>query len=113
MLENKEATFSKGKIIAFRISTGEEIIGEITDFDSHSVSIKKPCASMYDQQTGNVGLVPASILSEPETSVVYQRSAIIATMLPRSDAEATYKSYISKIIAPAANDRLVVPNSAK
>ena len=47
MLENKEAVFKEDKIIAFRINTGDEIIGKITSFDSQSVTVKKPCTLTF------------------------------------------------------------------
>jgi len=80
MLENKEARFAKDKIIAIRINTGDEIIGQIIDFDSSSVTLNKPC-SLAMQQDG-IGLVPATMMGDQGEPITYERSAIIATMKP-------------------------------
>ena len=99
MLENKEAIFKVDKIIAFRIVSGEEIIGKITHFDSQSVSIRKPCQLTIDPQ-GNVGLMPASFIGNPEEDVIYQRTAITAIMTPREDALSSYEAYASNLVLP-------------
>ena len=98
MLENKEAVFENGKVIAFRIVSGEEIIGKITGFDAHSVSLKKPCTLTFTQE--GMGLMPASVIGNPEKDVTYQRSAIIAIMTPREDATSAYEAYASSLVLP-------------
>ena len=100
MLENKKAVFEDGKVIAFRIISGEEIVGKITHFDAQSVSIKKPCTLTIDPQSGNVGLMPASFIGNPEEDVIYQRSAITAIMVPRDDAVSSYEAYASNLVLP-------------
>jgi hypothetical protein len=112
MLENKEAVFKEGKVIAFRIITGDEIIGKVTAFDSQSVTVKKPCTLTFDPQTGNVGLMPASLLSDPDKDIVYQRNAIVAIMTPREDAANSYEQYASPV-AIAKKGGLVLPAGAK
>lgn len=112
MLENKEAVFETDKIIAFRIITGDEVIGKVTAFDSQSVTVKKPCTLTFDPQTGNVGLMPASLLSDPEKDIVYQRNAIVAIMTPREDAASSYEQYASPV-AIAQKGGLVLPEGAK
>lgn len=112
MLENKEAVFEADKIIAFRIITGDEVIGKVTAFDSQSVTVRKPCTLTFDPGTGNVGLMPASLLSDPEKDIVYQRNAIVAIMTPRSDAATSYEAYASPIDL-GAKGGLVVPAGAK
>ena len=108
MLEEKEAVFETGKIVAFRITTGDEIVGKVTAFNKYSVTIKKPCTLNFDPTTGNVGLMPASLLADPEKDIVYQRTAIVATMVPRADAAASYESYATTIAVPNTGG-LVVP----
>ena len=98
MLENKQAVFENGKIVAFRIITGEEIVGKITRFDGQSVSLKKPCTLTFQQE--GMGLMPASIIGNPEEDVTYQRAAIVAIMTPRDDAVAAYEAYASEIVLP-------------
>ena len=100
MLENKKAVFETDKVIAFRIVSGEEVIGKITHFDSQSVSIKKPCTLTLDPNTGNMGLMPASFIGNPEEDVIYQRTAITAIMTPREDAVSSYEAYASNLVLP-------------
>lgn len=108
MLENKETVFEVGKVVAFRISTGDEIIGEITSMDKESVTIKKPCGLQIHQQTGQVALAPATMLGDPEKPVSYQRGSIVARMTPRPDAVTSYEEYASDI-AIVQKPGLVVP----
>jgi len=108
MLEEKEAVFEAGKIVAFRISTGDEIIGKVTSFDKYSVTVKKPCTLTFDPQTGNVGLMPASLLADPEKNISYQRTAIVAIMAPREDAATSYEAYATNLVLPK-KDGLVMP----
>ena len=91
MLENKKAVFEVGKIVAFRIITGDEIIGEITLLDKESITIRKPCGLQIQPQTGEVGLAPATVLGDPTKDVAYQRNAILAVMEPREDAVKSYQ----------------------
>lgn len=108
MLEAKKAVFETGKIVAFRIVTGDEIIGEITDMDKESITIKKPCGLQIQPQTGQIGLAPATVLGDPDADVAYQRTSIIAIMEPREDAVESYKEYASDI-ALVQKEGLVLP----
>ena len=108
MLEDKERVFEIGKVVAIRISTSDEIIGEITDMDKESITIKKPCGLQMNQQTGEVILAPATMLGDPEKPIAYQRTAIVARMTPRKDAVESYKEYASDI-ALVKKDGLVLP----
>ncbi len=112
MLENKEAVFKDGKVVAFRINTGDEVIGQVTAFDSQSVTIKKPCTLTFDPKTGQVGLMPASLLADPSKDIIYQRTAIVAIMTPREDAANSYEAYATDIVVPAKGG-IVVPAGAK
>jgi len=108
MLNDKETVFEVGKVVAFRVSTGDEIIGEITSMDKESITIKKPCGLQIQPSTGQVALAPATMLGDPDAPVSYQRSAIVARMTPREDAVESYKEYASDI-ALVKKDGLVLP----
>jgi hypothetical protein len=108
MLDNKETVFEVGKIVAIRISTGDEVIGEITNMDKESISLKKPCGLQLNQTTGEVILAPATMLGDPEKPIAYQRGSIVARMTPRADALESYKAYASDI-ALVKKDGLVLP----
>lgn len=111
MLEDKKAVFTVGKIVAFRITTGDEIIGEITALDKESITIRKPCGLQIQPQSGQVGLAPATVLGDPEADVAYQRNAILAVMKPRPDAEESYKDYASNIalLPKGGHEGLLLP----
>ncbi len=108
MLDNKETVFEVGKIVAIRILTGDEVIGEITSMDKESITLKKPCGLQLNQQTGEVILAPATMLGDPTKPISYQRGAIVARMTPREDALESYKEYASDI-ALVKKDGLVLP----
>lgn len=108
MLENKKAVFKVGKIVAFRITTGDEIIGEITAMDKESITIKKPCGLQIQPGLGHIGLAPATVLGDPAKDVAYQRNAILAVMEPREDAVKSYEDYASDI-ALLSKEKLVLP----
>jgi len=106
MLENKEVKFEKDKIIAIRISTGDEIIGQIKEFDSSSITLHMPC-SLAMQEKG-IGLVPATMMGDPGAPVKYERSAIIATMSPNKQFLSVYENHISPVLVPK-EQTLIVP----
>lgn len=103
--EEKEATFKKGKIIAIRIITGDEIIGQIKSFDREFVVLNQPCALAMQEK--GIGLVPATMLGDPAKPITYQRSSIIATMTPNGQFLEVYEQHISAIQLP--NKGLIVP----
>lgn len=108
MLNNKETVFEVGKIVAIRILTGDEVIGEITNMDKESITLKKPCGLQINQKTGEIILAPATMLGDPMKPIAYQRTAIVARMTPRDDALDSYKDYASDI-ALVKKDGLVLP----
>jgi hypothetical protein len=105
-LQAKESVMKEGDVVCFRLITGDEIIGKITKLTRDEVSIKKPCTVVAGPQ--GAGLAPASLLGDPEHPVVYQRSAIVAIMKPRGDAESAYTSMETGLQVPT-NQGLVVP----
>lgn len=94
----KQATFERGKIIAIRIITGDEIIGQIESFDREFVILNQPCALAMQEK--GIGLVPATMLGDPSKPVTYQRSSIIATMTPNAQFLSVYEQHISAIQLP-------------
>jgi hypothetical protein len=92
----KEAPYKVGEVVAFRLVSGDEILGEVTDVTDSEVSIKKPCTLAIGQD-GNVGLTPAALLANPEKSVVYSLSQVMARMTPREDAVKSYMQFSSGI----------------
>lgn len=96
--DKKEAIFKKGKIIAIRIITGDEIIGQIESFDRDFIVLNQPCTlAMQDK---GIGLVPATMLGDPSKPVSYQRSSIIATMTPNKKFLEVFEQHISAIQLP-------------
>jgi len=105
-LQPKESIMKEGDVICFRLITGDEIIGKITKLTRDEVFLKKPCTVVAGPK--GAGLAPATILGDPEHPVIYQRSAIVATMKPRTDAESAYTSMETGLQVPA-NPGLVMP----
>ena len=101
----KQDNFKVGQVVAFRLVTGDEIIGEVAEANDTQVSLKKPCTLAMGQD-GNVGLTPAALLANPEYSVVYFLGQIVAIMTPRADAEKAY-------VQATSNIQLATPDQAK
>lgn len=97
--QETQAIFEKGKIIAIRIITGDEIIGQIESFDREFVVLYQPCALAMQEK--GIGLVPATMLGDPTKSITYQRSSIIATMTPNKKFLEVFEQHISAIQLPA------------
>jgi len=94
----KKAVFEKGKIIAVRLITGDEIIGQIESFDREFVILNQPCT--LAMQKDGIGLVPATMLGDQSEPITYQRSSIIATMTPNKQFLDVYEQHISAIQLP-------------
>ena len=95
MFEEKNVVFEKGKIVAFRLITGDEIIGKVKSFDREFVIIFQPCTLMV--QPEGIGLVPAKMLGNHEIPISYTRTSIVAHMTPNKKFLDIYEQYISKI----------------
>lgn len=95
MLKQK-SFFVEGEVVAFRLVTGDEIIGEAVEVYEDTVSIKKPCTLAIGND-GNVGLTPAAMLANPEKPVTYFRNQILAVMTAREDAVKAYTQFATGI----------------
>lgn len=100
-----KAVLEEGKVICFRLITGDEILGRIVSLTRDEISIKKPCTVMPGPQ--GYGLGPATLLGDVEHPVTYQRSAIVAIMKPRADAEHAYTAFETGLTLPS-RDGLVI-----
>lgn len=100
----KEKTlFEEGEVVAFRLVSGDEILGEAVTVSDDTVAVKKPCTLAIGQD-GNVGLTPAAMLANPEKPVVYFRNQIVAVMEAREDAVKAYLQFASGIQLATAAD---------
>lgn len=84
-----------GEICNFQISTGEEVMGEVVNIDSDTVVLKKAVKLVTNSQ--GVGMVPATLLGDPDLTITYQKSHIIGYMSTRSDIEKVYREQTSGI----------------
>lgn len=107
MLKQK-SFFEEGEVVAFRLVTGDEIIGEAVEVADDTIAIKKPCTLAVDPQ-GGVGLTPAAMLANPEKPVTYFRNQILAVMDAREDAVKAYTQFATGIqLASAADAKKIV-----
>lgn len=106
MLEEKKIVFEKGKIVAFRLITGDEIIGKVESFDREFVVIFQPCTLMMQQ--GGIGLAPATMLGDNAIPISYTRSSIVAHMIPNKKFLEVYEQYISTIQIPKKENIVVL-----
>ena len=96
MLKEKDGNLPVvGEVCNFQISTGEEVMGEVINTDEQTVVLRKPVKLATSSQ--GVGMIPATLLGDPDQSVTYQRSHIIGYMSTRSDIEKVYKEQTSGI----------------
>lgn len=95
MLEERKTVFEKGKIVVFRLVTGDEIIGRVESFDREFVVIFQPCTLMMQQE--GIGLAPATMLGNYEIPISYTRSSIVAHMTPNKQFLDIYEQHISEI----------------
>lgn len=99
----KTDLFKEGEVAAFRLVSGDEILGEVVAADDNTVAIKKPCTLAMGQD-GNVGLTPAALLANPEKPVTYFRNSIVAVMSAREDAVKSYTQFATGIQLATAAD---------
>lgn len=110
----KETPFKVGEVVAFRLVSGDEIIGEAIAINNNHVSLKKPCTLAMGQD-GNVGLTPAALLADPEKAVVYNSAQMVAHMTPRADAVKAYNQFASgiQIATPDQTQNIATPKISK
>ncbi len=91
----------KGDIVTFRISVGDEIIGEVMDTDDTSITIKKPLVLAAGPQ--GVSLAPATMLGDSDSNVTFMKSHIMCWMKTRDAAEKAYRESTSGIALATTN----------
>lgn len=107
MLVNKTASFKEDDIIGFKLSTGEEIIGKVTEVKDDTVCIDKPC-TLGMSQNGQLALSPASYMADMEKPVSYSKAHIVAWFATHGDLESGYRAATGGIQVPPQG--LVIPN---
>ena len=109
MLITKNTTGpEQGRVNTFMLSTGAEIIGEVTDVTDTTVTVRKPLTLGANGQ-GGFGLAPATLLGDSEGTITYQRSHIVAWVATRDEAEKGYQQYATGIAIAGAG----TPTGAK
>lgn len=95
MLVNKAITPTVGEVVTFRVSVGDEIIGEVLQIDDTSITLKKPLMLTGGPQ--GVSLAPATLLGDGEGSITYIKTHIMCWMKTRDAAEKAYRESTSGI----------------
>lgn len=108
MLKQK---YTEGDIIAFRLVTGEEILGKVKESDESTLTVDNPRTFAPDGQ-GNVNLVPITFMGDQSKPVVFHKDAIVARITPREDFVNGYRSATSGI-ATATEADLAALNKGK
>lgn len=106
MLENKDTQFKNDEIAAFKLATGEEVIGKVTSVTDKEVGIDKPC-TLGMAQNGQMALSPACIMANMEKPVTYRLDHIMAKMVPNEELSNAYRQATGGITVPPQN--LVIP----
>jgi hypothetical protein len=96
-------TEQNGDIVTFRISVGDEIIGEVVHTDDTTVTIKQPLVLANGPQ--GVSLAPATLLGDSESDVIFMKSHIMCWMKTRDGAEKAYRESTSGIALATTTNR--------
>lgn len=87
------------KVMSFKLISGEEIIGEVTEITNTQVVVKNPVTvSMVPMETGQmqINLIPVMVSVPRATTIPFYKSAIVCDPIPvRPEAEAQYKKVTS------------------
>jgi hypothetical protein len=86
------------KVIAVKFPQGDEIIGRLAEETETSITLESPRAIGIQESQNGVGLgFMPWLLSNPEATVVIDRSQIAAVFEPRADIEKAYIQQTSRI----------------
>lgn len=96
MLINKDKKAETGDVVTIMLTTGAEIIGEVTQLDDDTITLRKPLTLGANAQ-GGLGLAPAVMLGDPQGVVRYERRNILAWLTTQDQAEKGYRQYASGI----------------
>ena len=94
------------KVVALKLVTGEDVLGEIVINDSQGMRLKNPVgiAIVKGKDGGtNIGFSPFPIHSEPQTDleIGFEYSHIVYSYLPAADFIKNYKNIFgSGLIVP-------------
>jgi hypothetical protein len=91
-----------------KLITGEEIMAEVKNSDSTSITVKNAVAVMLQptQEGYGFGFVPWCPLAG-ETKTI-NRTALVFEQDPNDEAINAYSSMFSSIITPVSNRKLIV-----
>lgn len=94
-----------------RLSTGEEILGEITEENTSQVKVKNPVRIMMvpskaDPQNPNIGFAPFMQWSE-EKELTLNANHVIVTATPITEFVNQYNSMFGGIVVPKSG--LITP----
>jgi|SRR6056297_2909328 len=100
-----EAAFKKDEIVAFKLITGEEIIGKVNAVTREEILVDSPCTLVMTQQ--GLSLTAASMMCAQDKPVSYMRVHIVARMKPHDELVSAYRSATGGLEVPPQG--LVIP----
>lgn len=109
MLLHKHHTPEKGSIITIRIG-GEEVIGEVEEVTEQHLLLKRPLTLMNTSQ--GVGFAPATLLGDPESTIMYMNAHVQAYMSSRPEIVDQYRQAVSGIAIASADSVAKQPVSS-
>lgn len=104
MLVNKENLHTVGEVVTFRLSVGDEIIGEIVQVEDNTITLKQPLVLAGGPQ--GVSLAPATLLGDSEDNITFMKTHIMCWMKTRAAAEKAYRESTTGIaLATTVNQK--------
>lgn len=102
LVTNKTQTvLENGKVLGFKLATGEEILGKVTAVNNGAISVNKP--HFLTQTPEGVAFAPALSMMSEEIDPVITQSNLVMYFEPDSAFKTAYTDAMSEIIVTQNN----------
>lgn len=75
LVENK---FQSGQVINLKLISGDEVVGELVNSDTHGFTLKKPCVVITSSD--GIGLIQAMFGLDPDKENLYYKDSHVITV---------------------------------
>jgi hypothetical protein len=87
-----------GKPITLKLSSGEEVIGKVTEFNADYLFLLKPCVIFINPKNGQLVMQNVLLSADHEKPVQFTRSSIVASAAPSKEIGDQYVGALSGIV---------------
>jgi len=88
----------------FKLMSGEELLGEITEKTDDGIVVKNAVSIVYQQTEKGLGAGLAPFMPYVEDPVTIKEHAIASSGIPNKDMSNQYNSIFSGIVVAGANE---------